>query len=333
MRVALVGTGRIGAEHAGVLRRHPAVASLVVADADPSRARAVARKLGVRAADTVAGALDGIDALVVTTATAAHADLVLRGVRAGIPVFCEKPVAADLAASRAVLAEVEKSGVPVQIGHQRRFDAGYRAVREALQAGRLGELRRVHLVSADSTTPPAEFIRTSGGIFRDCHVHDLDVLRWVTGREVVQVYAVGAARGASYVAEAGDVDESAAVLTLDDGTVATMAGSRCNGGGYDVRMEVAGTAGTFVVGLDARSPLVSAEPGQTFPDGQPWAGFWERFAPAYAAEINAFCELALGRGENHCTVADAVAALLVAEAADLSRAERRPVDVEEVRSA
>ena len=133
--------------------------------------------------------------------------------------------------------------MPTQIGFQRRFDAGYGAARDALRSGALGELRRVHALTGDREPPAADYIPSSGGIFRDCHVHDFDILRWVTGREVVEVYAVGANRGAAFFAEAGDVDESAAVLTLDDGTLVTLQGSRYNGGGHDVRMELAGTDG------------------------------------------------------------------------------------------
>lgn len=331
MRIALVGVGRIGAAHAEVVRDHPDVDRLVVADADAERAAAVADKLGVEAAPTVEAALSGADALVVTSATPSHPDLILRGVAAGVPVFCEKPVAADVAGHRRVLAEVERAGVPVHIGFQRRFDAGYTAAREALRSGRLGELRRVHLVTGDQEPPHADYIPRSGGIWRDCHVHDFDILRWVTGREVVDVYAVGANRGADFFAAAGDIDESAAVLTLDDATLVTCQGSRYNGGGHDIRMELAGTRGTWVVGLSDRSPLVSAEEGVDFPGGTPWPNFWARFTPAYAAEIRAFLEVARGRRDSPCTVAEALEAFLVAEAATLSRAEHRPVRIEEVR--
>ena len=216
-------------------------------------------------------------------------------------MFCEKPIAADVVTSVRVVEEVRATGVPTQIGFQRRFDAGYGAAREALRSGALGELRRVHALTGDREPPAASYIPTSGGIFRDCHVHDFDILRWVTGREVTEVYAVGANRGAAFFAEAGDVDESAAVLTLDDGTLVTLQGSRYNGGGHDVRMELAGTSATWVVGLDAHAALVSAEAGVDFPDGTPWDSFWPRWTPAYVAEMNAFVELALGRRESPCT--------------------------------
>ena len=332
MRMALVGTGRIGTSHAEVVLAHPEVEQLVVADADAGRAAALADKLGVEHA-SVEAALDAADAVVIAAATTAHPELILAASRRGMPVFCEKPIAADVATSVRVVEEVKASGVPTQIGFQRRFDAGYNAARDALRRGALGELRRVHALTADRVPPEADYIPTSGGIYRDCHVHDFDILRWVTGREVVEVYAVGANRGAVFFAAAGDVDESAAVLTLDDGTIATLQGSRYNGGGHDVRMELAGTAATWVVGLDEHAALVSAEAGVSFPGGTTWDSFWGRWTPAYVAEMNAFVDLALGRRESPCTVEEALEAFYVAEAATLSRHEHRPVTVAEVRVA
>lgn len=332
MRVGLIGTGRIGAAHAEVVRDHHEVDRLVLADAEPGRAAALADKLGVEHA-SVETALDEVDAVVIAAATPAHADLIVAAARRGLPVFCEKPIAPDVATSALVVEQVRATGVPTQIGFQRRFDAGYIAARDALRSGELGELRRVHAVTGDREPPPAAYIATSGGIFRDCHVHDFDILRWVTGREVAEVYAVGANRGAAFFAEGGDVDEAAAVLTLDDGTLVTLQGSRYNGGGHDVRMELAGTVATWVVGLDERAPLVSAERGVEFPSDTPWSNFWARWTPAYVAEINAFVDLALGRRDSPCPVEDALEAFYVSEAATRSRLEHRPVSLAEVRAA
>ncbi len=332
MRVGFVGVGRIGAAHAQVVRDHPAVTAVRVADADPVRAGKVADELGVEAVATPADAFVDVDAVVIAAATSAHAELMIAAAEAGVPAFCEKPVAADVAGTRAVLAAVEAAGIATQIGFQRRFDAGYAAARRAVRDGSLGEVRRLHLITADAEPPHPSYVPTSGGIFRDCHIHDFDILRWVTGREVATVYATGANRGAEVFATSGDVDESAAVLTLDDGTLATLQGSRYNGAGYDVRMEVAGTAGTYVVGLDDHAALRSAEPGVTFPEGTPFREFWARFRPAYEAEIAAFVDVARGERESPCTVADALESFYVAEAATLSRREGRVVTIAEVKA-
>jgi myo-inositol 2-dehydrogenase/D-chiro-inositol 1-dehydrogenase len=332
MRLGILGVGRIGSCHAAVVADHPEVTSLVVADVDPARARAVADELGIESADSVDEVIrSGVDGVVIATATDSHADLIAAGARAGIPVFCEKPVALDVATTQLVQEQVLEAGVSVQIGFQRRFDAGYVAARRALQAGELGELRRLHAVTADPAPPHASYIPTSGGIYRDCLIHDFDVIRWVTGQEVLDVVALGANRGEAFFADAGDVDESVALLTLADGTLGTIHGSRYNGGGYDVRLEVAGTRATCAVGLDNHAALRSAEPGTGFPAGNPHAGFWERFAPAYADEIRAFVEVVKG-APNPCPVEEALEALYVAEAATLSRTQRRRVTVEEVRN-
>ncbi|WP_022887067.1 Gfo/Idh/MocA family protein [Glaciibacter superstes] len=352
MRVVILGAGRIGQAHVRTLLDQEAITELLIADLDPSRAEAVAASVSAdsnsadsNSADsnldlsgrTVrAGSIDDAfaarpDAIVIAAPTSVHAELIVRSVQAGIPTFCEKPLAESLASSLAVVDEVERHDVPVQIGFQRRFDAGYRAAREALESGAIGELRRLHLLTCDPTPPPAEYIPTSGGIFRDCHIHDFDILRWVTGREVASVYATGANRGAAFFGEAGDVDESAALLTLDDGTLATLQGSRYNGAGYDVRMELAGTEGNRTVGLDERVPLTSAEPGVAFPSDAPWPNFQERFAAAYSAELATFVRVATGELPSPCTPRDALEALFIAEAADLSLREERVVRLDEIR--
>ncbi|WP_031012801.1 Gfo/Idh/MocA family oxidoreductase [Streptomyces sp. NRRL F-5727] len=328
MRIGLIGTGRIGSFHAGVLARHPGVGALVVADADPARAAAVAAAVGAEAAPDVAALLGGgLDAVVIASATAAHAELIARAARAGLPAFCEKPIALDVPGTLAALAAVAEAGTELQLGFMRRFDAGYRAAREAVRAGRLGRLHTVRTVTSDPEPPPAAYLPLSGGLFRDCMVHDVDIVRWVTGREVVEVYATGSDAGPAMFREAGDVDTAAALLTLDDGTPVTATATRCNGAGYDVRMELAGDRDQFAVGLDERTPLTSLEPHSPAPPPKPWPGFLERFAPAYEAELDAFVRLVRGEAPNPCDGREALAALRVADACERSRREHRPVRV------
>lgn len=337
MRVALLGAGRIGSAHAGTLRRLVGVDELLIADVDLDRARrAVDDSAAGRVADGRATSINEAfarrpGAVVIATPTPVHAELILRAARAGIPTFCEKPLAGSLASTIEVVEQVEALEARVQVGFQRRFDAGYRTAKDALQSGSIGEIRRIHMLTCDPSPPPAEYIGTSGGIYRDCHVHDFDILRWVTGQEVEWVFATGSNRGADFFAAADDVDESAALLKLTDGTLVTVQGSRYNGAGYDVRMELAGTEGTRSVGLSSRSPLVSAEPDTDVPDHPPWRTFQERFAAAYASELAAFVDVATGRTDSPCTPREALEALYVAEAADLSRRESRAVHLKEVR--
>ncbi|WP_326569278.1 Gfo/Idh/MocA family oxidoreductase [Amycolatopsis rhabdoformis] len=332
MRLGLAGTGRIGTAHAETLKGFDEVTSVVVADVDPARASAAASKLGVEAAtDLDALFAAGLDALVVTAATDAHPGLIMRAVDAGLPVFCEKPVAADITGTLAVIDHISSSSVPVQIGFQRRFDAGYQAARRAVADGSLGWLHTIRATTLDPEPPPAAYVPHSGGLFRDCGVHDFDIIRWVTGREVLSAYAVGANRGASFFVDADDVDTAAVLLTLDDGTLATVSLTRYNGSGYDVRLEALGSLSGLVVGLDDRSPLVSAEPTFAPLPGPAYPGFMERFRPAYAAELAAFLDVAAGRCSSPAGVGDALEAFYIAEACELSRREGRPVEVAEVR--
>ncbi|MGA5420176.1 Gfo/Idh/MocA family protein [Streptomyces lavendulocolor] len=334
MRIGLIGTGRIGTFHAGVLSRHPDVADLVVTDADPGRAARVAELTGATAAPAVDALLGrGVDAVVIASATSSHADLIARAARAGLPAFCEKPIALDLPGTLGALREVEAAGTQLQLGFMRRFDAGYRAARDAVRSGRIGRLHTVRAITSDPAPPPAAYLPLSGGLYRDCLVHDFDILRWVTGREVTEVYATGSDGGPAMFREAGDVDTAAALLTLDDGTLATATATRCNGAGYDVRMELAGERDQIAVGLDGRTPITSTEPLGPGPADKPWPGFLERFAPAYEAELDAFVRLARGELANPCDGHEALRALRVAEACELSRRERRPVRLDEVPSA
>ncbi len=330
MRIGLIGVGRIGAFHAATLRGLPNVDSVVVTDADPGRAAEVAAQAG---AQTAASAEDllaaGLDALVIATATAAHPELIRRGVEAGLPVFCEKPVAPDIGGTLDVIKCA--NGTEVQIGFQRRFDAGFQAARQAVRSGNLGWVHTIRSTTLDATPTPADYIPGSGGIFRDCAVHDFDAIRWVTGRDVKQVYATGANRGEEFFRAAGDVDTASAVLTLDDETIALVSCGRYNGAGYDVRLEVLGATGSVCAGLDDRMPLVSADPGTRFPPGPPHRWFLERFHDAYVAELAAFTEVAAGRSASPCTPQDALEAFYVAEACELSRHRNEPVRIAEVR--
>ncbi|HEY8456070.1 MAG TPA: Gfo/Idh/MocA family oxidoreductase [Actinopolymorphaceae bacterium] len=332
MRIGLIGVGRIGILHAEHLRRLDAVTEVVVADADGDRAREVADKLGLTWAASVpelfASKPDGV---VIAAATPAHEALVRRAAEARVATFCEKPLAADIQATREILRVVGDAGIPLQMGFQRRFDPGFRAAREALRRGELGRLHMIWACTLDPAPPHPSYIPHSGGLFADCSVHDIDAIRWVTGREVVEVHATGSNRGAEFFAEAGDVDTGTALLTLDDGTLAAIAASRYNGSGYDVRLELHGSQRTIVAGLDTRSPLRSAEPEHDgWPPGQPYANFAERFRDAYVAELEAFVDLAAGRIESPCRGDDALAALRVAVACEQSRREGRAIRVEDI---
>ncbi|WP_214368803.1 Gfo/Idh/MocA family oxidoreductase [Pseudonocardia sp. H11422] len=333
MRLGLIGLGRIGAFHAQTLSELPAVDSLVVTDTVPAVTAEVAGRLGAEPADSPETLLAaGVDGVLITAATNAHPELLLAAVDAGLPVFCEKPVAGTITEAVDVARKIAGRDDRVQIGYPRRFDAGYAAARAAVASGELGWLHTVRATTLDPAPPPPAYVAVSGGIFRDCSVHDFDAIRWVTGREVVEVYATGSNRGDASFAAVGDVDTAAAILILDDGTRALVSNTRYNPRGYDVRLELHGSADSIAVGLEDRLPLRSVEPGATFPAGEPHRFFMDRLAPAFRAELAAFTEVVAGRRPSPCTVADAMKAGWIAEASAVSLSEHRPVRIDEVKA-
>jgi len=334
IHVGLVGVGRIGAFHARTLAGSPTVGRLTIVDEAAQRAAAIAAELGASTAETPEALVAaGVDALVIATSTPGHVPLLSLAAAAGVPAFCEKPVALELEVIDGVAEEVERAGILVQIGFQRRFDAGYLAARDAVTSGALGRLLLLRAATHDPAPPADEYIAASGGIFRDLHIHDFDAIRFVTGQEVAEVYADGAVRETRWFEQYGDVDAAAAVLRLGDGTLAVLTGTRHDPLGYDVRLEVFGTRDSIAVGVDGRTPLRSVEPGAAHAVAEGYRDFADRFEPAYRAELEAFVT-AVRRGRpSACTLADARAALAVALAAGRSRTERRPVAIEEVTSA
>lgn len=333
--LGLVGVGRIGVMHANnivalkeTLSRRGVNIRLKLTDVATEHARSVAAGLGAEFATSVSELLDsGVDGLVIATGTATHPELIRAGVDAGVPVFCEKPVAMNVSDALPVVDYISENNGVVQIGHQRRFDAGYLEAKRAYQAGELGWIHSLRAVTCDMTPPPVEFLATSGGLFRDCSVHDFDILRWLTGREIVEVYAKGSNNGDPAIGNVGDVDTALALITFDDGTVGTVSASRYNGAGHDVRLEIQGSNSSVMVGLDEKTALTSAEAEVPFPGGEPHQTFAERFDQAYRSEMVAFVELVMGERENPCTPEDAVAASRVADAAQESLATGTPVRV------
>ncbi len=316
MIVGVAGLGRIGPFHARTLAElgH----DVVVSDLRPGLAETTAREHGYGVAADVPTLLGQVDALVITTDTGSHAALLREAVAAGVPTFCEKPVAVTLQETIDVVALVEGSGVPVQVGFQRRFDAGYLQAKAAVDSGELGFVHSIRSTTHDQSPPAPGYLPTSGGIFRDCNIHDFDIVRFVTGGEVASVYAVGGNKGEAFFAEAGDADTGAALLTLEDGTLVTVTSTRYNGAGHDVRMELLGSEASIGVGYDDSLAITSAEAGVTYPAGPRHATFLDRFAPAYRSEMAYFGEVAAGAVESPCGVAEALAAFRIAEAAQRS---------------
>jgi len=330
MRVALLGAGRIGRFHAAVLTGLPDVSEVLVADLDASRAAEAAAACGATAVDSVEAAVAAADALVIAAATGAHAELIRAGLARRLPIFCEKPLALSLDETIQVTHEVEAAGQPFQLGFQRRFDAGYRAARHLVADGGLGTIYAFRLAGHDPAPPHEAYIPASGGIFRDFSIHDFDVIRWLLGREVEEVYADGAVRAFEVFARYDDVDTAVATLRMDDGTIGVLTTARHDPLGYDIRAELFGARDSVSVGLGPSTPLRSVEPGVPPPAGPAWRDFINRFEAAYREELAAFLPVARGEAPSPCVARDGLAALRVAEAATRSRREHRPVRLTEI---
>jgi myo-inositol 2-dehydrogenase/D-chiro-inositol 1-dehydrogenase len=330
MRVGVIGVGRIGQYHAKVLGEHPEVDSVVVADTSPGRAEAVARSLKLESAPSTDRLLEGVDAVVIAAPTNTHAELIRQAVDARLTTFCEKPIALDLESTRTIVRHVQDTGIVVQIGFQRRFDAGYRAARQAVTDGQLGTVYIARIAGHDPAPPHEAYIPASGGIFRDLHIHDFDIARFVLGQEVVEVYADGAVLAYDVFRKYDDVDTAVAILTFSGGTLGILSGTRHDPLGYDVRMELFGAGDSIAIGLDARTPLRSVEPGMPPAPRAPYEFFLDRFDAAYRAELDTFVNVVARRIPNPCPPEDAEAALRIAIACDRSRALHRPVRLDEV---
>ena len=328
VRVGLVGAGRIGAFHAQTLADHPEVTAVIVTDPLIERAEIVARDIGAGVAPDAKAMIGHIDAMVVAAATGVHAEMMLLAAEEGIPVFCEKPIATDLATTDQVVERLRELDIPAQIGFQRRFDFGYRAAKELVDSGRLGHLYSVRTTTHDYDPPPPGYHDT--GIFRDTQIHDFDILRFVTGQEVVEAYADGHTTTTEEFGPDRPVDTGVVILSLTDGTRTLMSGIRHDPVGHDVRMELFGTLDSVSVGLEPSLPLRSLERAGVGPVEPTPKTFLDRFAPAYRDEIGVFIEVAQGRLASPCTPADAREALRIAVACDVSREQHRPVELKEI---
>lgn len=336
MRIGLIGLGRIGAFHADTLAALDQVDELLVTDPVTAAVEGVVTRIPKATAQSSPEAvLDAaVDGVVIAAATNAHAELLLASVGRGIPTFCEKPIAATAEEMVAVRDALAGSEVPVQIGYPRRFDPAFVAAREAVRDGSLGRVHTIRSTTLDPAPPPAAYLAVSGGIFRDCAIHDFDAVRWMTGQEVVEVYAVGSVdpdAPAEMYAANGDYSSVSSVLTFADGAIGVVSNARANARGHDVRLEVHGTLDAVAAGWDEGSPIRPTQPGIAWPSGPAHTFFMDRFADAFRIELATFCQVAAGIVPSPCTLQDALGTAWVAEAATLSAREHRPVRIEEVR--
>lgn len=346
MRIVVVGAGRMGVIRAEDLAADGRVDEIVVTNRSAARAAELAARVSgtpgrmstARISTAPWGEWPDADAYAVTTATDTHADLLEQLVPRGRPLLIEKPLAMTLAETDVLITMAQD--ITMQVGFQRRFDAGLRRMRDAIETGRLGTLYSLTLTAHDIAPGTPEFIAGSGGTFRDMLVHDLDLARWLGGCDIATVYATGTVRQHPEYAEAGDYDVVAAHLTLESGVPVLISGTRHDPVGHDIRAEAFGSLDSMAAGLGPRTPLRAADDdGERLigaylsDDGievDTYHGFMDRFRGAFTAETSAFVDVVRGERANPSTPQDARAALAAAIACGVSAREGRVVEMAEI---
>ncbi|HEY5365237.1 MAG TPA: inositol 2-dehydrogenase [Casimicrobiaceae bacterium] len=323
--VALLGAGRIGRIHAGNLVRQHGVRLATVSDVNAEAAGALAAQHGARVASADDVFADrSLAAVVIGSSTDTHADFIVRAAAAGKAIFCEKPVDLELVRARACADAVHKAGVTCMIGFQRRFDPTFAALKRRLDAGEIGDAEMLVVTSRDPGAPPVDYIRKSGGIFKDMLIHDFDIFRWILGDEAVSVHAYASCLTDAAIGDAGDADSTVVTLRTQKGRLCVINTSRRAAYGYDQRFEVLGSRGMLQAGNHRPTEVVAAG-GQTISSDLPEPFFLERYRVAYADEMAHFFAALHERTTVRTTIDDGVAALALAEAAATSWREGRVV--------
>lgn len=327
VRFGLLGAGRIGKVHAKAVSGDANAKLVAVADAFPDAATAIASAYGcdVRTIDEIETA-DDIDAVIICTPTDTHADLIERFARAGKAIFCEKPIDLDVDRVKACMKVVDETGAKLMVGFNRRFDPHFMAVHKAIADGRIGDVEMVTITSRDPGAPPVDYIKRSGGIFRDMTIHDFDMARFLLGEEPVSVSAHAAVLVDPEIGKAGDYDSVSVILETASGKQAIISNSRRATYGYDQRIEVHGSKG--VVSAENQRPVsieIANGDGYTRPPLHDF--FMTRYTEAYANEIASFIAAIEKGAKVTPSGADGLAALALADAAVQSVKERKQIKI------
>jgi myo-inositol 2-dehydrogenase/D-chiro-inositol 1-dehydrogenase len=333
MDVGLIGAGRIGRIHARNIASHIRRARITrIADTDPGKAGELAATVGnAKASADYREVIDdpAIEAVIVASSTDTHADIVVEAARRGKHVFCEKPVDLTVAKVRRAIAAVEEAGVKLQVGFNRRFDHNFRRIHELVKQGAVGELHLVRITSRDPAPPPADYVAGSGGMFLDMTIHDFDMARFLSGSEVVEVYAKGAVLVDPAIGAAGDIDTAVVTLTFENGALGVIDNSRRAAYGYDQRAEVFGSKGSASCVNDAPSSVTLATRESVTAD-TPLYFFLERYRQSFVDEMEAFFNAVIDGTPVPVGGIDGLKTLLIGLAAKRSLAEERPVKLSEI---
>ena len=327
IEVALFGAGRIGAIHAGNIARQPGVRLKYVVDVDAAAAAKLAQSHGAQTTNAAHVFDDtSVRAVAIGSSTDTHADLIMRAAKAGKAIFCEKPVDLDLQRARTCADAVRAAGVTCLIGFQRRYDPTFASVKARIARGDIGRPEMLIVTSRDPGAPPVDYIKRSGGIYKDMLIHDFDVFRWIMEDEAATVYATGSCLVDPAIEAAGDVDATAVTIRTRDGRLAQINTIRRAAYGYDQRFEVLGSKGMLQAGNHRPTEALLWSADSVAAD-KPEYFFLERYRAAYAAEMAHFFDVVAGRAAAVTSIDDGVKALALAEAATTSWREKRIVEL------
>jgi myo-inositol 2-dehydrogenase / D-chiro-inositol 1-dehydrogenase len=333
LKIGLIGAGRIGLLHAEHLTsRIPAARLVMVADVFEKAARECAERYAIPHFEQdyhVVLEHPDIQAVVICSSTDTHARIIEEAAQAGKHIFCEKPIALDLASIDRALDAVERAGVKLQIGFNRRFDANFRRVRQAVEQGEVGQPHLLHLVSYDPAPPPLEYIRVSGGIFLDMAIHDFDMARFLIGSEVEEVFARGGVMVDPAIGAAGDVDTAVVLLQFTNGVIGTISNSRQAAYGYDQQLELLGSAGAISIGNNYPNTAIISD-GRSVRRDLPHRFFLERYTESFVSEMAAFVDAVLQDTAVPVSGLDGRTPVVMALAAGKSLAEHRAVRLSEI---
>ncbi len=329
LRFGLLGAGRIGRMHARNLASHPKAELVGVFDIYEAARAAAARETASRAYGSAGEMLsDGsIDAVLIATSTDTHCQLIERAVRAGKAVLCEKPIHLDIGEVDRCRTVVAARGAPVQIGFNRRFDPGHAAMRSALDAGEIGKPELAVISSRDPSPPPLEYVRVSGGLFRDMMIHDFDMARFLFGEDPVEVTAMGSVLVDKQIGKEGDVDTAMVMMRMASGALCHINCSRRCSYGYDQRIEVFGGNGMLISGNPTPTELERYGPAGTGTRQRLHHFFIERYRESYLREIDAFVQAVEAGSDPSPSFDDGRFALVLANAAVESAVLGRTVTV------
>jgi myo-inositol 2-dehydrogenase/D-chiro-inositol 1-dehydrogenase len=333
LRIGIIGAGRIGRVHAESLAfRIPEAAPSAIADINGDAAQEVAERCGIPRVATDSKEIlndPAIDAVLICSPTETHANLIVGAARAGKHVFCEKPIDHSLSNIDRALQEVKRSGVKLQVGFNRRFDANFVRVHNAIVQGEIGTPHLMHIVSRDPGPPPLSYIKTSGGIFLDMTIHDFDMARFLVGDEVESIYATGGVRVDPEIGRAGDLDTAVIVLQFKNGVIGTIDNSRKAAYGYDQRVEILGSKGAIATENCYPNQAILSTAAAIQRD-LPLNFFMERYTESFVSELRAFVQAVVLGQPVPVNGTDGRVAVVMALAARKSYDERRPVPLEDV---